>query len=373
MHILFALDNGGIGGAEKFVVRLAEKAVENSHKADILILGKDRRITEFTSNQQIYFFFAQRRFKLDVWNFIGQIRVILKECRADVIVVNGLLSYFFISATSRLFRIKNPVLLVFHETLPFRFFDYIWWVFYIISMHIFGGIWVILYPRYKHILAKRFLLDTNDIRSMPPGIDTAFYSKEFYFSTQPAGQKDAFIIAHIANLKPLKDQKTLFMGLKVFNDKTKAKWRLLIAGSGGRGTLKEYKGLLKKLGIDKNIVFLGLIKDVRSALAEADIFILSSRVETFPQSALEALSMGVPAILPRVGGCIDIIKEGVNGYLFKPGDYAGLGNLLTSVYSDNGLLIRLKEQSRKTVLERFDILYTTETLINICRDELLRK
>jgi len=373
MRTIFVLDNGGIGGAEKLTVSLAEKIVEHGHQAAILILERDKSIVEFTNNKDIKFFFALRRFKLDLLAFLGKIKKILNEYDPQIVVTNGLFSYVFISLSLKSLKSKTPVLLIFHSISPFSFKYKVFDLFYTIFLNIFKGKWIILYSSQKQALVKRFLLKEKDFEIIPGGVDISFYNPATHLCKyQDFDKKDIFTITHIASLKPIKNQKALFKGLKVFEDKTKANWQLLIAGEGECGILERYKKILTQLGIINRVKFLGVINDVRKVLCVSDIFVLTSITETLPLSALEALSMGVPCILPRVGGCPHIIEEGVNGYLIRPNDYTGLGNLVADIYADTEQLQILKEQSRRTAVEKFDFKNTVHSFINLCEKEALK-
>ncbi len=55
-------------------------------------------------------------------------------------------------------------------------------------------------------------------------------------------------------------------------------------------------------------------------IANSDIFILPSHNENYPVSILEAMALGLPVISTLVGGVPEIVENGVNGYLIKPGD-----------------------------------------------------
>lgn len=59
-------------------------------------------------------------------------------------------------------------------------------------------------------------------------------------------------------------------------------------------------------------------KEVKQIYSESDVFVLPSYAEGFPNSLLEAMSMGLPSIGTDVGGVADSLRNGVNGYLIAP-------------------------------------------------------
>lgn len=64
-------------------------------------------------------------------------------------------------------------------------------------------------------------------------------------------------------------------------------------------------------------------KELASAFASADAFILPSRTETLGLVLLEAMAAGCPVVAARSGGITDIVTDGVNGYLFDPANPQG--------------------------------------------------
>lgn len=93
--------------------------------------------------------------------------------------------------------------------------------------------------------------------------------------------------------------------------------RLLVAGTG-----PDEERLKLAYGRCKNIQFLGHLtgKPLEKIFHEAKAFVLPSEwYENMPYSLLEALSFGLPVIGSRLGGTVERIREGENGFLFEPG------------------------------------------------------
>jgi UDP-glucose:(heptosyl)LPS alpha-1,3-glucosyltransferase len=103
----------------------------------------------------------------------------------------------------------------------------------------------------------------------------------------------------------------------------------------------------------QKVHFLGGREDVRPLYAAADCFILPSRYDPFPNTALEALAMGLPAILSERCGASEIIENGVNGWICQPDDAAGIARLMKEV--DVSLRNRQFEPAARATAERFGV------------------
>jgi glycosyltransferase involved in cell wall biosynthesis len=115
--------------------------------------------------------------------------------------------------------------------------------------------------------------------------------------------------------------------------------------------------------------FLGHRDDVAARLAAADIFVLPSRSEAFPNAVLEAMGAGLPIVASGVGGIVELIAEGRTGLLVPAGDARALADRLARLMSEPGLAARLGDAARAEAQARysfdrmvaaFDSIYVTE-------------
>jgi len=91
------------------------------------------------------------------------------------------------------------------------------------------------------------------------------------------------------------------------------KYHLHIVGSGELET--KLLALAKSLGIEKRVSFLGYQSNPYAYMKQADLFLLTSQREGFPNVLLEANSLGLPIVaFSSLGGITEIIDEGVNGF-----------------------------------------------------------
>jgi UDP-glucose:(heptosyl)LPS alpha-1,3-glucosyltransferase len=104
------------------------------------------------------------------------------------------------------------------------------------------------------------------------------------------------------------------------------RWRLVVAGrdrDAGR-----FAAQARACGVGERVRFVGGREDLRPLYAAADCFILPTRYDPFPNTALEALATGLPAIVGRRSGAAEIIAPGTNGWICDPADAAGLARLM---------------------------------------------
>jgi phosphatidylinositol alpha 1,6-mannosyltransferase len=80
------------------------------------------------------------------------------------------------------------------------------------------------------------------------------------------------------------------------------------------------------------------------------VFLHTGAEETFGQTIQEAHASGLPVVVPRSGGPIDLVQHGLNGYLFEPGDDSQLRAYVEALHLDGELRSRMGEAGRRTVL-----------------------
>jgi glycosyltransferase involved in cell wall biosynthesis len=127
---------------------------------------------------------------------------------------------------------------------------------------------------------------------------------------------------------------------------------LLIVGEGPMRPALE--ALARERGVAERMSLIGSREDVRPALAAMDVFVLPSTNETFSNAALEAMSMGLPAILSRVGGAPEMVTDGVQGHLLDVQTLReSLIPSLEALAKDTGLRRRMGEAARVRVASQF--------------------
>jgi phosphatidylinositol alpha 1,6-mannosyltransferase len=92
--------------------------------------------------------------------------------------------------------------------------------------------------------------------------------------------------------------------------------------------------------------------DLARIYASLDIFVHTGPFETFGQTIQEAAASGLPVVAPAVGGPLDLVDEGVTGFLVPPGDGGALAAAVRRLAGDPPLRTAMGEAARRRVLTR---------------------
>jgi glycosyltransferase involved in cell wall biosynthesis len=121
---------------------------------------------------------------------------------------------------------------------------------------------------------------------------------------------------------------------------------LLIVGDGGeRNRLDEQ---CKRLGLEDRVFMPGEKKNVQDYYVQAELFVLPSRSEGYPNALIEAMSFGCACIAVDCNyGPRDIITDGVNGLLVPPKDPEAIATAIYRMMKSPALKKKLGEQAQK--------------------------
>lgn len=105
--------------------------------------------------------------------------------------------------------------------------------------------------------------------------------------------------------------------------------------------------LTEDLGLSERVSFLGFTDDVAGELARMDVLVHASVIpEPFGQVVIEGMAAGLPVLAADDGGPAEILKSGVTGLLYPPGDVPALAEHLRAVAADPHLRRALGDAAR---------------------------
>jgi len=205
----------------------------------------------------------------------------------------------------------------------------------------------------------------KDIEVIPNFVDTERFSRMENSETRkrfaPNCEK---VIAHVSNFRPVKNIKNVIEVFDRVRRETPA--CLLMIGDGPERVVAE--NLVRSLGIEGQVNFLGIQENIEELLSIADVFLLPSEHEGFGLSALEAMSTETAVVATNVGGLSEVVDHGVSGYLTDPSDVDEMTAIVTKLLTDDNLRKNVGKQARETVLKNF----TKEKIVKQYEDLYMR-
>lgn len=138
-------------------------------------------------------------------------------------------------------------------------------------------------------------------------------------------------------------------------------WHCAIAGDGSqRSVLLEQ---CRELGLDDHVDWLGRIPNeaVPNLIQGADLFVLSSRKESFGVAVLEAAACGCPVVATRVGGVPEIVLDGITGVLVEVENPTELAKAILQVLLDDELQTQMSKSAHQHA-QKFSLEHCTHLM-----------
>lgn len=131
--------------------------------------------------------------------------------------------------------------------------------------------------------------------------------------------------------------------------------RLCLVGNEDRGS--GYRGDLESraatLGLSSHVFFAGYRSEAAELSAAFDVQVVPSAAEPFGLVTLEAMQAAVPVVATDSGGTPEILRDGVEGFLYAPGDGAALARKLEILMESPGLRAEMGQRGSKRAREEF--------------------
>jgi glycosyltransferase involved in cell wall biosynthesis len=126
-----------------------------------------------------------------------------------------------------------------------------------------------------------------------------------------------FLIGNISRLSKEKGVEYFIRAIPyVLEHENKVKF--LIVGDGEEE--ERLRQLCRELKVDDFVIFMGYRSDAQNIMKQIDLVVLSSLTEGLPLTPIEAYSVGRSMIATAVDGTVEIIRDGVDGFLLEPKD-----------------------------------------------------
>lgn len=301
--ILQIIPNLAIGGAEVMVSNLAlELSALGQDVVIVSLYEHHSSITERLESRGIKIKYLGKKKGLD-FRILFRIRKLIRLEKPNVVHTHlGAFPYFMIGSVFIRTKRFHTVHTVASKEVS-KFMRILYKIFY----KLFDAVPVAISPNIKKSIAEYYNLNFQRIPMIYNGINLCLENiKENYH----IGEQ--LTIIHVGNFKKEKNHSMIIDAFKIINDKIPNSILQLI----GQGGLEiSIKNKVVDLNLSNNVKFMGLQNDVFRYLKQADIFILPSIWEGMPISLIEAMSVGLPIVVTKVGGIVDMITNDLDGLL----------------------------------------------------------
>jgi L-malate glycosyltransferase len=164
---------------------------------------------------------------------------------------------------------------------------------------------------------------------------------------------DAPVIITSANIRPVKGLDVLIQAAaKVCREFPRAKF--LVAGDViDRPYFERLQEMIRTSQLTDNIIFLGRSDKVPSLLKLSTLFCMLSRSEGFSNAILEAMGVGLPCVVTKVGGNAEAVEEGKSGFLVASEDAATAAERILTLLRNPQQAKRMGEAGRSIVATKF--------------------
>jgi glycosyltransferase involved in cell wall biosynthesis len=160
---------------------------------------------------------------------------------------------------------------------------------------------------------------------------------------------DAVMLLSVGELNENKNHETIIKAIAKLNNPDIC---YLICGKGGLE--KHLKDLAMSLGVSEQVKLLGFRNDISEIYQAADLFVFPSYREGLSVSLMEAMAVGLPCVVSKIRGNVDLIEEGKGGYLVDPEDINGFVKSILKLADNTELRMTLGSHNIVKV-KKFDL------------------
>lgn len=333
MKLCFIIYSLGNGGAERVLSTLTNYFI-NNYEITIITFNNEKSFYKLDERIKIVSLNSNKNSNNIFYAIKNNINTIIKLTK-EIKTINSDVVISFMTTSNILSILACKILnkpIIISERTNYDF----------LSSKIWKKIRKIVYPFCNHLVVQsNYDLEKYSFVKNVSIIENPLFINDF---TEQIQRKNYFLA--VGRLDKVKGFDMLIEAYS----KLDTTWKLIIIGEGNERKVLEEQ--IKRLNLSHKIELLGRKNDVEKYYMEAGVFVLSSRMEGYPNALVEAMACGCPAIsFDCKTGPANIIDNGMNGILISSDDICQLveamkklqlNKELRNTLSQNATMIRTK-------------------------------
>jgi len=342
MKILYIITSADGGGAQKYVLDLAERfnapIAAGNESGRLFELAKARGLTAFQ--------LRHLKRNLNPWHdflAVWEIYRIIKQTNPDIVHLNsskaGVLGAVAGKLAGKKVIFTAHGMYYFTNTPWLKRWSYTW------AEKFAALFWdrLIAVSRQDAGLAQKYnLLPAKDICTIYNGLPPIAFLPTGQARQQLGTAPEKIILGCVAQFYRRKGLDILIKAAAALPEELKRKTQIVLIGQGPEQANLEK--LIRNLGLQETVILKNFQTQASSMLKAFDIFVLPSRYEGFPYALLEAMQAGLPIIATKVGGNAEALGDA--GMLVETENIPALAKAIEGLLSD---LSQQKQLSQKAL------------------------
>ena len=213
----------------------------------------------------------------------------------------------------------------------------------------------------RHILERHPTVQSDKVVLGRMGVDPGTILPP---ASQPFRENRGLVMLAVGRLHPVKDHAFLVRACRLLKNRS-VPFACVIAGDGPQRAAIE--ALIRDLDLGAEVRLVGHLsrQHLDAHYTRADLVVLTSRSEGIPLVLMEAMAHGRPVLAPAITGIPELVLDGANGFLYRPGSLEDFVARVALVHYSQSALGPLGRAARQHVLQHFNRAKNLEAFCNL--------
>ena len=147
---------------------------------------------------------------------------------------------------------------------------------------------------------------------------------------------------------------------------------MILAGGAEKKCLEEIEALIAEEQLEGKVDYLGYVSDLRAVRAECDISLNCSFAEALPRVTVEGMLSELLSIGADSGGTAELIRDGITGLLYEPGNYRQLADQIEFAMNNKSKCRKMIIEAKKYAVSHFKLEENAKRLLDLYEEILCK-